>query len=91
MLERVRRKETTQVTFVLPADHASGEVSVVGEFNDWRPGAHPLRARKDGTRSVTVTLPAEQRVAFRYLAHGDYWFDDDSADDHDGTNSYLHT
>ncbi|MEY9964093.1 1,4-alpha-glucan branching enzyme [Streptacidiphilus sp. MAP12-16] len=91
MLERKNRKNTTEVTFVLPAEHPCGEVSVVGDFNDWKPGAHPLAARKDGARAVTVTLPLEQRVHFRYLAHGDYWFDDHDADGHDGRNSYLHT
>ncbi|MEY9964249.1 1,4-alpha-glucan branching enzyme [Streptacidiphilus sp. MAP12-16] len=91
MLERTRHKNTTQVTFVVAADHPCGEVSVVGDFNDWQPGTHPLRARKDGTRAITVAMPTEQRVRFRYLAHGDYWFDEDSADGHDGTNCYVHT
>ncbi|MFI6448295.1 isoamylase early set domain-containing protein [Kitasatospora sp. NPDC050543] len=91
MLERTRRKNSTEVTFVLPADHPCGEVSVVGDFNDWRPGVHPLTEREDGTRAVTVSMPAEQRVQFRYLAHGDYWFDETGADGHDGRNGYLHT
>ncbi|MDH6137863.1 1,4-alpha-glucan branching enzyme [Kitasatospora sp. MAA4] len=91
MLERVRHPDTTQVTFVLPADHPCGEVSVVGDFNGWQPGSHPLSTRRNGTRSVTVALPADERVCFRYLAHGDYWFDDEGADGHDGTNGYLHT
>ncbi|MHA6757225.1 isoamylase early set domain-containing protein [Streptacidiphilus sp. PAMC 29251] len=63
----------------------------MGDFNDWQPGAHSLIARKDGTRTVSLTLPAEQTHAFRYLAHGDYWFDEDQADGHDGRNSILHT
>jgi hypothetical protein len=91
MLERTRRKNAIEVTFVLPADHPCGEVSVVGDFNDWKPGAHPLAPRKDGARAVSVVMPAEQRVAFRYLAHGDYWFDEDAADSHDGRNSIVHT
>ncbi|RKE17215.1 isoamylase early set domain-containing protein [Streptomyces sp. TLI_171] len=91
MLERSRTKKHTRVTFVLPADHPAGEASVVGDFNDWRPGAHPLTARQDGSRAVTVALPHDQRLAFRYLAHGDQWFDEDGADGHDGRNSLLHT
>ncbi len=91
VLERTLKKNTVQVTFVLAADHPCGEVSVVGDFNDWQPGAHPLRARKDGSRSITVAMPTEQRVHFRYLADGGHWFDDDSADGHDGSNSYLQT
>ncbi|MEV6013163.1 isoamylase early set domain-containing protein [Streptomyces sp. NPDC051976] len=91
MLERAQHENATEVTFVLPADSPSGDVSVVGDFNDWRPGAHPLAARGDGTRAVTVQMPAEQRVHFRYLAHGDYWFDEDGADGHDGQNGYVRT
>ncbi|MFD5143996.1 isoamylase early set domain-containing protein [Streptomyces sp. NPDC058401] len=91
MLERTLRKNRTEVTFVLPADTPAGQVSVVGDFNDWQPGAHTLRPRKDGKRSVTVELPSESTHSFRYLAAGDYWFNDESAGDHDGPNSRLHT
>ncbi|NJC72969.1 glycoside hydrolase family 13 [Planosporangium thailandense] len=69
----------TRVTFTLPADEPAGDVSVVGTFNDWTPGRHQLVARRNGTRSVSVTLgPGEYR--FRYLATGDVWLDDQSAD-----------
>ncbi|WP_327364118.1 isoamylase early set domain-containing protein [Streptomyces sp. NBC_01296] len=91
MLERKRIKGRTQVTFVLPEDAPPGPVSVVGDFNHWNPAAHPLESRGNGTRAATVTLPANSGHSFRYLAAGDYWFDDDSADGHDGANSRLHT
>ncbi|MFD3682287.1 hypothetical protein [Streptomyces sp. NPDC058613] len=42
-------------------------------------------------RAVTVALPGKSVHSFRYLAAGDCWFDEDHADDHDGTNSRLHT
>ncbi|MEV7614183.1 isoamylase early set domain-containing protein [Streptomyces sp. NPDC089799] len=91
MLERKQLKGRTQVTFILPENTPHGPVSVVGDFNHWNPAAHPLEARGDGTRAVCVTLPAHATHAFRYLAAGDYWFDDEGADSHDGTNSRLHT
>ncbi|MGR4878666.1 isoamylase early set domain-containing protein [Streptomyces sp. LARHCF249] len=96
MLERKRRKGGnanghTEITFVLPADAPPGPVSVVGDFNDWRPGVHELRPRKDGTRAVTVALPGKTTHAFRYLAAGDHWFNDEGADALDGSNSLLHT
>ncbi|MFF1343081.1 isoamylase early set domain-containing protein [Streptomyces sp. NPDC058290] len=91
MLERTRRRNHTQITFVLPARHPDGEVSVVGDVNEWRPGAHPMTERPDGTRAVTVTLPVNQRHGFRYLASGGHWLDEDGADGHDGLNSLLHT
>ncbi|WP_328618953.1 isoamylase early set domain-containing protein [Streptomyces sp. NBC_00354] len=91
MLERTLRKDRTEVTFILPADIPPGPVSVVGDFNDWQPGGHTLKARTDGKRAVTVALPMESVHSFRYLAAGGYWFNDESAGDHEGPNSLLHT
>ncbi|MFB7982893.1 isoamylase early set domain-containing protein [Streptomyces vinaceus] len=91
MLERKLLKDRAQVTFVLPADTPPGPVSVVGDFNGWEPGTHALEPRSDGKRAVTVALPTKTVHPFRYLAAGDYWFDEDHADGHDGTNSLLHT
>jgi 1,4-alpha-glucan branching enzyme len=68
----------TRVTFSLPADD-TGAVSVVGTFNDWTPGKHELVPRRDGTRSISVTLPPGEH-RFRYLATGGRWFDDHGAD-----------
>ncbi|MDJ0464271.1 isoamylase early set domain-containing protein [Streptomyces sp. H27-C3] len=91
MLERTRRKNRTEVTFVLPAGRPAGEVSVVGDFNDWQPGIHPMAERPDGTRAVTVTLPVKERHGFRYLASGGHWSDEEETDGHNGRNSLLHT
>jgi 1,4-alpha-glucan branching enzyme len=68
-----------RVTFVLPATEPAGAVSVVGDFNDWNPYAHPLRKRSNGIRSAVVTLPAGTTVRFRYLGEGGIWFDDETA------------
>ncbi|MEV7723465.1 isoamylase early set domain-containing protein [Streptomyces sp. NPDC087917] len=91
MLERKLRKDRTEVTFILPGDRPPGPVSVVGDFNGWQPGTHTMRLRQDGKRAVTIELPSERTHSFRYLAAGDYWFNDDSAGDQDGPNSRLHT
>ncbi|OEJ35406.1 isoamylase early set domain-containing protein [Streptomyces subrutilus] len=91
MLERSVCKDCTQITFALPADTPPGPVSVVGDFNDWQPGIHTLEPRKDGKRTVTVDLPRKTSHAFRYLAAGDYWFNEESADHQDGPNSRIHT
>jgi 1,4-alpha-glucan branching enzyme len=69
---------TVRVTFALPADEPDGAVSVVGNFNDWNPFAHPLRRRANRTRSAAVTVPAGSTLHFRYLAEGGRWFDDDT-------------
>ena len=73
------RGGTVRVTFTLPAREPAGAVSVVGDFNDWDPFAHPLRKRSNGGRSAVVTVPAGATLHFRYLAEGGHWFDDDTA------------
>ena len=75
---------SVRVTFVLPAAEPAGAVSVVGDFNDWNPYAHPLRKRANGVRSAVVTLPAGTTLRFRYLGEGGVWFDDDTAEAWDG-------
>jgi hypothetical protein len=80
MIKRSRLFGTkTRVTFALPADEPAGDVSVVGTFNDWTPGLHRLVTRRNGTRSVSVTLPPGEH-RFRYLASGGVWLDDQTAD-----------
>ncbi|MEV4455647.1 isoamylase early set domain-containing protein [Microbispora sp. NPDC049633] len=90
MLKRTRLfGQKTRVTFTLPVDDPTGTVSVVGDFNDWLPGRHELLRRRNGTRTVSVILPAGAH-RFRYLATGGVWFDDDSADHVDEQGSVLH-
>lgn len=67
------RNGGVRLTFVLPADRPHGRVSVVGDFNRWRPGAHELRLRSNGTRSLAVSVPEGTSVRFRYLAENDHW------------------
>jgi 1,4-alpha-glucan branching enzyme len=67
------RSGGVRVTFVLWSDTPRGRVSVVGDFNGWRPGVHELRPRSNGTRSVAVTVPDGTHVRFRYLAEGGHW------------------
>jgi 1,4-alpha-glucan branching enzyme len=84
---------TIKVTFALPAADAAGNVSVLGDFNGWDPFAHPLKKRSNGTRSVSVELPAGE-YRFKYLADDGSWFcDPQLADvernDFDAENSVL--
>ncbi len=79
----------TRVTFCLPQDAPRGVVSVVGDFNDWEPGRHELKARRNGERTVTVRLDPG-RYRFRYLATDGVWLDDDQADRVDHHGSQLH-
>jgi 1,4-alpha-glucan branching enzyme len=78
------RNGTVRVTFALPVDEPAGAVSVVGDFNNWDPLAHPLRPRANGTRSAAVTVRAGSTLHFRYLAEGGVWFDDETVTGRDG-------
>lgn len=70
-----------KVTFIAPEDAYDGQTAVVGDFNDWDPMATPLRKRK-GRWSASVIVEPGRRYAFRYLAEGGRWLNDDGADDY---------
>lgn len=70
-----------ELRFQLSADVHPGPVSVVGSFNDWTAGAHQLVDQADGSRAVTVDVPAGEDVHFRYLGSDGYWFDEPEADE----------
>ena len=60
----------TKVTFVLPDSGTA--VAVVGDFNGWDSGAHPLKRRTNGTRSAAVELD-DGRYEYRYLYADGRW------------------
>jgi hypothetical protein len=61
---------------------------VLGSFNNWDPGAHPLRG--DGpSQSATMELAPGSRHEFRYLGSDGRWFDDPDADALEGENCVL--
>ena len=72
---------TVKVTFALPLTDADLPTSVVGDFNDWDPMAHPLKRRSNGTRSVTLEVPCGATYHFKYLDGDGTWFCDPGADD----------
>ena len=86
---------TTKVTFVVSADEPPGRVSVVGDFNGWDPFANPLKRRSNGTRSSSVVVASDARYEYKYLDEDGAWWCDEggpqTANDHGGTNSVLHT
>ena len=86
---KLRRDGKVRVTFTLPQSDPSGPVSVVGDFNDWDPFAHPLRRRAKGTRSASVTVAPGSTLRFRYLAEGGHWFDDETIPADDGRDPVI--
>jgi 1,4-alpha-glucan branching enzyme len=93
-LVKVGKPDTSgavRVTFSLPAADPAGKVSVVGDFNDWDPYAHPLRPRTNGTRSAVVSVPAGSTLRFRYLGEDGRWFDDESVCARDHVDAMVAT
>ena len=86
---RVAKSKDIKLTFTLPPDEPPGDVSVVGDFNDWTPGKHRLIKRANGTRSISVTVPSGATVRFRYLGENGHWFDEPQADTIDLDGSVL--
>jgi 1,4-alpha-glucan branching enzyme len=80
------KKKAAKVTFALDTAHGQ-RVSVVGDFNDWDPLAHPLKKRSNGLRSVSIELPVGATYRFKYLADDGSWFCDPDVDERE-TNEY---
>jgi 1,4-alpha-glucan branching enzyme len=72
-----------KITFTVPNDQPVGGISLVGNFNNWDPYAHPMERKNNGTYQVSLTVPSQEPILFRYLADGGVWFDDADADHHD--------
>ncbi|MFH1278077.1 MAG: isoamylase early set domain-containing protein [Candidatus Eisenbacteria bacterium] len=71
---------TCKVTFDLPADIRAKKAAVCGDFNGWDPMKTPMKKRKDGSFSVTVSLKPGTEYRFRYLVDGKKWENDWAAD-----------
>lgn len=69
-----------RVTFEVPAEVQARKVALAGEFNDWNTAAHPMKKRKDGCFSVTVSLKPGSDYRFKYLVDGQHWENDWAAD-----------
>lgn len=59
-----------RTTFKLPAQVNASEVALIGEFNEWNPTTHPMKQLKDGSWSVSLSLPAGQQYRYRYVIDG---------------------
>jgi len=72
--------KTCRVTFTVPSEISAQEVHLCGEFNDWNETSHPLKQRKDGHFSTTLTLETGRSYRFRYLLDNERWENDYAAD-----------
>ena len=69
-----------RVTFELPAEISAKTAAVCGDFNEWDASKHPMKQRKDGSFSRTVSLKPGNEYRFRYLLDGGRWENDWAAD-----------
>jgi 1,4-alpha-glucan branching enzyme len=74
--------KTCRVTFSLPAEVGAEVVALCGEFNDWDQSKHPLKRRKDGSFSTTISLKPGSTYRFRYWVDDSRWENDWDADDY---------
>ncbi|GAB4151330.1 MAG: hypothetical protein Fur0021_15140 [Candidatus Promineifilaceae bacterium] len=75
-----RTRKFCRVTFKLPAAVAAETAHLVGDFNDWNVASHPMEKLKDGSFSLTISLPTDRSYRFRYLLDGNRWENDWAAD-----------
>jgi 1,4-alpha-glucan branching enzyme len=75
------RGRSVRVTFELPADAATENVAVVGDFNGWEPEKGKMKLdKKSGVWKRDVSLKPGQSYAFRYYVDGREWRNDEEAD-----------
>ncbi len=67
----IKAKPVCKVTFSLEAKEAS-EVSVIGDFNDWKIEEGSLSKLKNGTFKGTFELGKDATYEFKYVVDGVY-------------------
>ena len=72
--------KSCRVTFSLPAEVGAETVALCGEFNEWSQETHPLKRRKDGSFSTTLSLQSGSEYRFRYWVDEERWENDWEAD-----------
>ena len=75
-----KTKRSCRVTFDFPPQAKAKRVALCGEFNDWNPSANPMKLRKDGRFSTTVSMAANRAYRFKYLVDNQRWENDSAAD-----------
>lgn len=69
-----------RVTFELPAEVNAQVVYLCGDFNQWNQESHPMKRRKDGSFSVTISLKPGQQYRYKFFVDGERWENDWAAE-----------
>ena len=72
--QKIKRRK---MTFSLEAAEA-GEVFLMGNFNDWNPKMHPMKADGNGRWNKTVMIPPG-KYEYKFLIDGN-WIEDPQND-----------
>jgi 1,4-alpha-glucan branching enzyme len=78
----LKSKPVCKVTFRFPKQAAGDakRVHLVGDFNNWKTAATPMKKLKSGDFTVTLDLETDKEYQFRYLIDGATWENDWEAD-----------
>ena len=70
-----------RVTFKYHPEAEAKSIQLMGDFNDWGiTKKHMLKRCKDGSFSLTISLPANSDYRFRYFCDDNQWLNDEEAD-----------
>ena len=72
--------KSCRVTFDLPSEVEASQALLCGDFNNWDGKAHPMKRRKDGRFSATISLEAGRSYRFKYHLDNRRWENDWEAD-----------
>jgi len=71
-----------RVTFKYNNPENAETAAIAGKFNSWSLQENPMKKLKDGSFSVTLSLPSENSYPFRYVLDGNTWVNDDKANNY---------
>jgi len=75
-----KTKTICRATFKYDNHVQAKTAALVGDFNGWSAQRTPMKRLKNGSFSVTISLPAGHSYEFRYVLDGATWENDANAD-----------
>jgi 1,4-alpha-glucan branching enzyme len=78
--EYTKTGRSCQVTFELPSEVNAQTAYLCGDFNQWSQDSHPMKRRKDGSFTLTISLKPGQQYRYKFLLDGERWENDWAAE-----------
>lgn len=72
--------KTCLATFEIPAGSGAEQAYLCADFTDWEKNRIPMKRRKDGSFTASVSLKTGREYHFRYLFDESRWENDEAAD-----------